>query len=101
LETGIRDRFAGRGNNDDGTGTNEGPTLLEFHINKKTGEFSIEHLTTMHQGKSLVPEELIAPFLGDSSEFPVPIHVVRKELYVCRGGAYHSPISEGVVQKQL
>lgn len=58
----------------------------------------IEYLSTMHGGKSLFPEDILAPFLGDPDRFGVPVRVTRQALYVERGGAYVSPISRAAME---
>lgn len=96
LERGIRGRFAGAR---DGRRGGTEPALLEIEVYGQEGEIRIEYLSTMHQGKSLFPEDILEPFIGDPRSLETPMRVARKALYVERNGAFHLPISRGVVQK--
>jgi hypothetical protein len=60
----------------------------------------IEYLSTMHGGKSVFPEDILTPFLGDPERFGVPVRVARQALYVERGGAYVSPMSRAAMESR-
>jgi hypothetical protein len=64
------------------------------------GSISIEYLSTMHGGRSLFPEDVLTPFLGDPSCYRVPMRVARKSLYVERSGKFVSPISRAAMETQ-
>lgn len=98
LEDELRCRFQSAGSGED-RDTPE-PSLLEVRITEQAGSLRIEYLSTMHQGKSLFPE-ILERYFGDSLGMEVPMQVMRKALLVERHGAYHSPISKGVVQNLL
>ena len=76
------------------------PSLLEIEVSRDGGSLRIAYLCTMWQGKGLFPE-FLERYIADSQELETPVRVVRTGLYVKRGGVYHSPISEGVVQNSL
>lgn len=100
IEDDLLDRFGRR------TGTNGGgrdplePSLLDIKVSEKDGEVMIEYLSTMHQGKSLLPD-MLECYLRGASTSDVPLKVVRTAMYVEREGDYHAPISKGVVQDSL
>ncbi len=81
------------------------PTMLESSIDKPSGPESdavirIEYVSTMHGGKSLFPENILAPFAGDPGSFETPVHVVRSSLYVKRANALVSPISRAALESR-
>jgi radical SAM-linked protein len=77
LEADARHRFASVPDGD--------PRLLSIHVIHKDGSLCLEYLSTMRQGKSIFPEEILEPNLGAIAEMDVPPVVVRKELLVQRG----------------
>jgi hypothetical protein len=95
LEDELRRRFDSESTDDNG-GARE-PSLLDIKITEKDGELRIDYLSTMEQGRSLFPE-MLEEYIGDSLGMEIPMKVVRTALLVERDGAYHSPISKGVVQ---
>ena len=90
----LRDRF---GTQSDRAG-DDLPRVLDIEITSKDGDMRIDYLSTMREGKSLFPEELLEPLFGEIEALPVPAKVLREDLFVERGGQYVSPISKGVVQ---
>jgi len=74
-------------------------SLIDLNIYEQEGEVRIEYLSTMQGGKSIFPEDLLEPYMGDPGELETPVRTMRKALYVTRGGDLCSPISKGVVQK--
>ncbi len=78
------------------------PSILEIRASKselESGtEISIEYLSTMHGGKSVFPEEILTPLLGDPEEYRTPVQVLRKFLYVERGGKLVSPMSRAALE---
>lgn len=80
------------------TGEGPSPTVLELEIFEKTGGIDIEYLTTMHQGKCVLPQALLEPLGQDPGALAVPIKVIRRALYVERRGAFVLPVSKGAVQ---
>lgn len=71
--------------------------LLELTVSEKDGDLCIEYLSTMREGKSLFPEEILQPLVGDPSQLPVPPRVVRRDLFAGRDGDLVSPIESRVV----
>ena len=58
----------------------------------------IEYLSTMHGGRSLFPEDILTPFLGDPVHYRVPVRVARTSLHVEREGSYVSPMSRAAME---
>ncbi len=58
----------------------------------------IEYFSTMHGGRSLFPEDILTPPLADPVGYETPIRVVRRSLYVERGGSYVSPMSRAALE---
>ncbi|UCG51476.1 MAG: DUF2344 domain-containing protein [Candidatus Latescibacterota bacterium] len=109
LETAIHRRFAvgGPGGVSNGGAEVAIPVVLEAAVRSvlasegtpvSEAEIRIDYLSTMHGGRSVTPEELLTPFLGDPTRFATPMRVVRAGLYVRRNGRYLSPISREVVE---
>lgn len=111
LESRIRERFTADGLNDSPHTDVKAvsPTILEIRVrrggraggSKVSKEITIEYTSTMYGGKSLFPEDILYPFLGDPNGYGTPMRVVRKSLYVRRAGDYLSPISRAVVEKRI
>ncbi len=112
LESAIRERFAAGPKEDssDGEAVPGAPVLLKVGTgvsqNEPSGSLkdtriTIDYLSTMYGGKSLFPEDILHPFLGDPTGYATPIRVVRTSLYVRRTGDYLSPISRAVVEKRI
>jgi hypothetical protein len=112
LKSLIRERFASapRERASDGEAISSSPVLLEvgaYLARNGSGEpsmnkrITITYLSTMHGGRSLFPENILHPFLGDPTGYATPIRVVRKSLYVRRAGDYLSPISRAVVESRI
>lgn len=106
LETAIRDRFSSA-EAPRSTPEHAGPpapVVLEVRCavleDTPDGSISIEYLSTMHGGRSLFPEDVLTPFLGDPSCYRVPVRVARKSLYVERSGKFVSPISRAALETQ-
>jgi hypothetical protein len=104
LETGIRGRYSDTQNApsaDEPTGP-PAPAVLDVRCVETRGipgsPVMIEYLSTMHGGKSLFPEDVLTPFLGDPYHYRVPLRVARKALYVARGGALVSPMSRAAME---
>jgi hypothetical protein len=76
-----------------GAAAEDQPALVDIHILTKDGSLCIDYLSTMRQGKSLFPEDMLEPILGPMLEQETPWRVTRKELLVARDGAYHAPTS--------
>lgn len=76
----------------------EEPRIQDIQISEKEGCMCVQYLSTMQQGKSVFPEQILEPLMGSMLEQEVPWRVVRMNLYVRRDGAYHSPTSKGVVR---
>jgi hypothetical protein len=75
------------------------PRLLDVKLSStKEGDLCLEYLSTMHQGKSIFPEQILDPIMGGNLEQNVPWRVARTGLYVRRHGTCHSPTDKGVVQ---
>jgi len=78
------------------------PVVLEVRCaapeDTPDGWISIKYLSTMHGGRSLFPEDVLTPFLGDPSCYRVPIRVVRQSLYVKRLGEFVSPMSRAAME---
>lgn len=104
LETAIRDRFSPA---EAPLSTPErveppAPVVLEVRCaapeDSPDGSVSIKYLSTMHGGRSLFPEDVLTPFLGDPTGYRVPIRVVRQSLYVERLGEFVSPMSRAAME---
>lgn len=80
------------------TGEGPSPAVLELEIFTKAGGIDIEYLTTMHQGKCVLPHELLEPLGQDPGALAIPIKVIRRALYVERQGSFVLPVSKGAVQ---
>lgn len=61
-------------------------------------DISIEYLSTMHGGKSVFPEEILTPLLGDPEKYRTPVRVLRRSLFVERGGKLVSPMSRAALE---
>lgn len=83
-------------------GTRASPSILDVRISQNDGEtgagVSLEYLSTMHGGKCVFPEEILTPLLGDPSDYRTPLRVLRKSLYVERGGEFVSPMSRAALE---
>jgi hypothetical protein len=90
LRSDIETRFA--------AATDDEPELVDIKLFSKEVNLWIEYLSTMTQGKSLFPEQIMEPILGPALDQEIPWRVVRKELLVARDGVYQPPTSHGVVQ---
>ncbi len=97
LEAGIWHRFSAEAI--DPSRASEEPSLRELTVLEEDGSVILEYVCTMPSGRSLLPNDLLSPFLGDPAEFGIPFKVVRKALYVKRNEALLSPTSKGVVQR--
>lgn len=103
LEEGIRQRFLAPSPNRQETEM-EGdscPSLVDVKVSPSASGLTVEHLTTMDNGRGLAPEDVLEAFVGKSSELEVPILVVRKALYIERAGTYCSPIDRRVYDRDL
>jgi hypothetical protein len=104
LETAIKDRFSSPETPRPAPDRAEPPlpAVIDARCAEAKGASGvpvrIEYLSTMHGGKSLFPEDILAPFLGDPDRFEVPVRVTRQALYVERGGAYVSPMSRAAME---
>jgi hypothetical protein len=61
----------------------------------------IEYTSTMDGGRTVPPEELVTPVLGNPDRLSIPMRVIRTGLFVERRGEYLSPIDRAVVEKQV
>jgi hypothetical protein len=96
LASDINTRY---GPGDDTGEPHDEPRLLDVKLSStKDGDLCLEYLSTMHQGKSIFPEQILEPVMGAALEQDVPWSVVRTGLYVRRHGACHSPTDKGAVQ---
>jgi hypothetical protein len=100
----IADRF-GRAEPGQGAGDTAGvaiPRVLDARCSEASGQTDervlLEYFSTMHGGKSLFPEDILTPFLGEPARYAVPIRVVRRNLYVERKGEYVSPMSRAALE---
>ncbi|MCZ6766711.1 MAG: TIGR03936 family radical SAM-associated protein [bacterium] len=85
-------------------GTSDGGhpvSLIELDVYEQDGEIRIDYLSSMRGGKSIFPEDLLEPYVGDPNDLETPVRTKRKALYVKRGGDLCSPINKGVVQTAL
>jgi hypothetical protein len=104
LETAIKNRFSSPEISRPAPGRAEPPlpAVIDARCEEAKGmsgvPVRIEYLSTMHGGKSLFPEDILAPFVGDPDRFEVPVRVTRQALYVERGGAYVSPMSRAAME---
>jgi len=104
LETAIRNRFSSPDISRPASGRAEPPEPVALDVRcaaadaTQGGPVRIEYLSTMHGGKSLFPEDILTPFLGDPVDYRVPVRVARQALYVERGGAYVSPMSRAAME---
>jgi hypothetical protein len=104
LETAIKNRFSSPEISRPAPGRAEPPlpAVIDARCSEARGmpgvPVRIEYLSTMHGGKSLFPEDILAPFLGDPDFFGVPVRVARQALFVERGGAYVSPMSRAAME---
>lgn len=96
FETELIERFSD--GESEMTGNPAPPRLIEASVSEENDEVRIQYLSTMRGGRSLFPEDLVTPYWGHPDSFEHPIKVVRKALYVRRGGQLRSPISKGVVR---
>jgi hypothetical protein len=80
------------------------PAVLEVRAAEIDGatdtRVMIEYFSTMHGGKSLFPEDILTPILGEPANYTTPIRVVRGALYVERGGRYVSPSSREALETE-
>jgi hypothetical protein len=78
------------------------PVILEVQCERPEGDadtpVTVRYFSTMHGARSLFPEDILTPLLGDTSRYVTPIGVVRTSLYVERGGRYVSPISRAALE---
>jgi len=78
------------------------PAIIEFRSEEADREkdtpVRIEYFSTMHGGKSLFPEDVLTPFLGEPANYTTPIRVVRRALFVERVGKYVSPMSRAALE---
>ena len=93
---------AGPSGSNGGRGEPRPPVVLEVRAAETAGatdtQVMIEYLSTMHGGKSLFPEDILTPILGEPANYATPIRVVRGALYVERGGRYVSPSSREALE---
>ncbi len=86
----------------DGTSGSRHPvSLIELDVYEQDGEIRIKYLSSMQGGKSIFPEDLLEPYVGDPIDLETPVRTTRKALYVKREGDLCSPINKGVVQTAL
>jgi uncharacterized protein (DUF2344 family) len=71
-------------------------TVKDLTFKVQEGVVTAEYLSSMHQGKSYLPETLAASLVGDADRLETRIKVKRTELFIERNGVFLSPI-EGVV----
>lgn len=76
-------------------------SLIELDVCEQDGVIRIEYLSSMRGGKSIFPEDVLEPYMGDPSNLETPVRTTRKALYVKRGEDLCSPINKGVVQTAL
>ena len=104
LESAIQERFSHPDTNRPAADRAEPtePVALETRCaaaeDTPDGPVRIEYLSTMHGGRSLFPEDILTPFLGDPVHYRVPIRVARQALFVERGGTYVSPMSRAAME---
>jgi hypothetical protein len=100
----ITARFgAGRPRGDEGeTGETAPPVVIEARCSPAGGgedaPVVIGYFSTMHGGKSLFPEDILTPLLGEPARYAGPVRVVRTALYVERDGEYVSPMSRAALE---
>jgi hypothetical protein len=99
LESELAGRFAAGGRDRSQRPDELAPALLETRVREDGGKVRIEYLSTMREGKSVFPEDLLATVLECPGTSDKSVRVVRTALYVQRHGEYLSPISKGVVHK--
>ncbi len=103
----VMDRFgAQRPSGSGGAGGEvQSPVILDARSTEIDGEADtpvmFEYFSTMHGGKSLFPEDILTPFLGEPANYTTPIRVVRNALYVERGGRYVSPLSCAALETKI
>jgi hypothetical protein len=104
----VRERFSGESApSEDRDAEGPGgatPVILEVECDKvENGAATpvrVQFLSTMHGGKSLFPEDILTPLLGEPSGYATPMSVVRMSLYVERGGRYISPMSRAALENK-
>jgi hypothetical protein len=60
----------------------------------------VQFFSTMHGGRSLFPEDILTPFLGEPTGYSAPIRVARTSLLVERGGRCISPMSRAALENK-
>jgi Uncharacterized protein conserved in bacteria (DUF2344) len=108
LAVAIRERFSGprdplEGLRPDGE-AGAVPVILEVECDRPddgaAGPVRVQFFSTMHGGRSLFPEDILTPFLGEPAGYDAPIRVMRTALLVERGGRRISPISRAALENK-
>jgi radical SAM-linked protein len=80
------------------------PVILEVQCERLEDDTAtpvrVQFFSTMHGGRSLFPEDILTPLLGEPTGYVTPIRVVRTSLYVERGGRYISPMSRAALENR-
>jgi len=106
LSAAIRERFSGpREPLDDGHARSEAafvPVILEVACDRlddgAAHQVRVQFSSTMHGGRSLFPEDILTPFIGEPAGYSEPIRVARTSLFVERGGRRISPMSRAALE---
>jgi hypothetical protein len=106
LTASVRERFSGGReiSKDRSAGSSDGaaPVILEAQCDRMedgaANPVRVQFFSTMHGGKSVFPEDILTPFLGEPAGYATPVRVARTSLFVERGGRRVSPMSRAALE---